>query len=423
MFDTVPDALDAFKLGAPIIVVDDEDRENEGDIVFPASLATQDKINFCATHARGLVCIAMGAQIAYKIGIQPVPTNHADLFHTAFHDSIDAVPKYGITTGISAKERAITAQQVVAENASAADFIKPGHLFPVVAKDGGVLVRKGHTEAAVDLCLLTELPLAAIICEIMDEAGDMLRREGLRLFAKKHQLKMITIQQIVEYRKTSFPNAPEITKAENVNCETQTGELKKAGAIEFISTANLPTEFGLFEIRVFKNSISNIEHVVLSMSTNKSNKPFLRFHSECLTGDVFGSVKCDCKAQLNFALQSIAANGHGYLIYLKGHEGRGIGIGNKIAAYALQDQGENTYQANTSLGLPEESRNYVDAIDILNFLYINDFKFISNNPDKIAALEKAGFIFETITTPAFVTAENKKYLEDKIRIANHQLKF
>lgn len=423
MFDTVIDALDAFKLGTPIIVVDDEDRENEGDIVFPASLATQDKINFCATYARGLVCIAMGAQIAHKIGIQPVPTNHADPFHTAFHDSIDAVPAFGITTGISAKERAITAQQVVAENASPADFIKPGHLFPVVAKNGGVLVRKGHTEAAVELCLLTELPPAAIICEIMDEAGDMLRREGLKLFAQKHQLKMITIQQIVEYRKTNFSNAPEITKGENLNSATQTGELKKFGAIEFISTATLPTEFGLFEIIVFKNIISNIEHVVLSMSTNKSNKPFVRFHSECLTGDVFGSVKCDCKAQLNDALKTIAENGHGYLVYLKGHEGRGIGIGNKIAAYALQDQGENTYQANTSLGLPEESRNYVDAIDILNFLSINDFNFISNNPDKITALDNAGLIFETITTPAFVTAENKKYLEDKIRIANHHLKF
>lgn len=422
MFDTVADALDAFKLGTPIIVVDDEDRENEGDVVFPASLAMQDKINFCATHARGLVCIAMGTQIAHKIGISPVPTNHADPFHTAFHDSIDAVPAFGITTGISAKERAITAQQVVAEDASPADFIKPGHLFPVVAKDGGVLVRKGHTEAAVDLCLLTDQPLAAIICEIMDEAGDMLRREGLKLFANKHQLKMITIQQIVEYRKTNFPNVLEIQKKEKVNSVTQTGELKKDSAIEFISTATLPTEFGLFEIRVFKNSISNIEHVVLSMSTNQVNKPFVRFHSECLTGDVFGSVKCDCKAQLNDALKTIAENGHGYLVYLKGHEGRGIGIGNKIAAYALQAQGENTYQANTSLGLPEESRNYEDAIAILKFLSINDFKFISNNPDKIAALNNARFIFEITTTPAFVTAENKKYLEDKIRIANHQLK-
>lgn len=426
MFDTVADALEAFKLGTPIIVVDDEDRENEGDIVFPASLATQDKINFCATYARGLVCIAMGAQIAHKIGIQPVPTNHADPFHTAFHDSIDAVPAYGITTGISAKERAITAQQVVAENASPADFIKPGHLFPVVAKNGGVLVRKGHTEAAVDLCLLTHLPAAAVICEIMDEAGDMLRRDGLKLFAKTHQLKMITIQQIVEYRKTNFQNAPEIAEIDNNNNDNQNDNQiqrhKKMGAIELVSSSSLPTEFGLFEIKVFKNPVSNIEHVVLSMSKNKFNKPFVRFHSECLTGDVFGSVKCDCKAQLNFALQTIAEIGHGYLIYLKGHEGRGIGIGNKIAAYALQDKGENTYQANTSLGLPEENRSYLDAVEILQFLEVNDFKFISNNPDKIQSLNDAAFVFEQISTPAFVTVENKKYLEDKVRLAHHQLK-
>ncbi len=422
MFDTVADALDAFKLGTPIIVVDDEDRENEGDIVFPAALATQDKINFCATHARGLVCIAMGGQIAHKIGIQPVPTNHADPFHTAFHDSIDAVPAFGITTGISAKERAITAKQVVAENASPADFIKPGHLFPVVAKNGGVLVRKGHTEAAVDLCLLTGLLPAAIICEIMDEAGDMLRRNGLKLFAKTHQLKMITIQQIVEYRKTNFTNTPEITKTLNSSNDPQTEDHKELNGIELVSSSSLPTEFGLFEIKVFKNNKTKIEHVVLAMKTQNANKPIVRFHSECLTGDVFGSVRCDCKSQLYFALQEIAKIGHGYLIYLKGHEGRGIGIGNKIAAYALQDKGENTYQANTSLGLPEENRSYLDAVEILKFLEVNDFKFISNNPDKIQSLLDAAFVFEQMQTPAFVTVENKKYLEDKVRLAHHQLK-
>lgn len=421
MFDTVADALDAFKIGTPIIVVDDEDRENEGDIVFPAALATQDKINFCATHARGLVCIAMGGQIAHKIGIQPVPTNHADPFHTAFHDSIDAVPAFGITTGISAKERAITAKQVVSENASPGDFIKPGHLFPVVAKNGGVLVRKGHTEAAVDLCLITGLPPAAIICEIMDEAGDMLRRDGLKLFAKTHQLKMITIQQIVEYCKTNFPNAPEIAKIDNGNKDPQAEDNNKDSSIELVSSSSLPTEFGLFEIKVFKNPFSNIEHVVLSMSKNQFNKPFVRFHSECLTGDVFGSVKCDCKAQLNFALQTIADNGHGFLVYLKGHEGRGIGIGNKIAAYALQDKGEDTYQANTSLGLPVENRSYLDAVAILKHLEVNDFKFISNNPDKIQSLIDASFVFEQMQTPAFVTVENKKYLEDKVRLAHHQI--
>lgn len=397
MFDTVTEALEAFKSGKPIVVVDDVDRENEGDIVFPASMATQEKINFCATHARGLVCIAMHPTVAKKIGIEPVKSNHADPFHTAFYDSIDAVPALGITTGISAKERAITANHVVAENACPADFIKPGHLFPVIAKEGGVLVRKGHTEAAVDLCYLTALPPAAIICEIMDESGDMLRRVGLIDFAKKHHLKMISIAQLVAYRN------------------------EKDNLIEFISKATLPTEFGVFTSTVFKNKFTKEEHVVLSTNINAENTPVVRFHSECLTGDVFGSLRCDCKAQLTHALKEIASNGHGHLVYIKGHEGRGIGIANKIAAYGLQDQGQDTYQANLSLGLPKENRQYQDAIWILKALQVDQFKFITNNPEKTQALVDAGFKFEQVVVPPFVTEENRKYLTDKASIANHKL--
>lgn len=419
MFDNVQEALDAFKNGQPIILVDDEDRENEGDIVFPAVFATQEKINFCATFARGLVCIAMHQTIANQIGILPVSTNHADPFHTAFYDSIDAIPALGITTGISAKERAITARQVVNPNVAASDFIKPGHLFPVVAKEGGLLVRKGHTEAAVDLCLLTELAPAAIICEIMDEAGDMLRRNGLLDFAKKHQLKMISIEQLIDFRK-SFALGLKLTQ-ESVD---QTIPTKVDDVtIDLISQAQLPTEFGLFKSSVFQNRFTKESHVVLSMDSEQSNRPIVRFHSECLTGDVFGSVRCDCKAQLKNALEQIAKNKHGYLIYLRGHEGRGIGIGQKIAAYALQDKGENTYDANRSLGLPEDDRNYQDAIDILKFLKINHFDFITNNPDKIAAANQAGFEFEQIIIPPFVTEQNKKYLQDKASIANHKITF
>jgi 3,4-dihydroxy 2-butanone 4-phosphate synthase/GTP cyclohydrolase II len=419
MFDTVQEALNAFKLGEPIILVDDEDRENEGDIVFPASFATQEKINFCAKYARGLVCIAMDQKIAKQIGIAPVNSNHADPFHTAFFDSIDAIPALGITTGISAKERAITARQVVDPSAKPADFIKPGHLFPVVSKEGGLLVRKGHTEAAVDLCLLTDLAPAAIICEIMDEAGDMLRRNGLVEFAKIHQLKMISIEQLIEYRKT-FTKDLKINAVEQ-NLDQQPSTEISAATIELISQAQLPTEFGLFKSLVFQNYSTNESHVVLLMDTDLSNKPIVRFHSECLTGDVFGSVRCDCKAQLNHALEQIAKNKHGYLIYLKGQEGRGIGIGQKIAAYDLQDKGEDTFQANLSLGLPEDDRNYQDAIAILKQLHVNDFSFITNNPDKIAAIQNAGFQFEQIVVPPFVTKENKKYLQDKATIANHKI--
>jgi 3,4-dihydroxy 2-butanone 4-phosphate synthase/GTP cyclohydrolase II len=419
MFDHVQEALNAFKLGEPIILVDDEDRENEGDIVFPANFATQEKINFCATYARGLVCIAMHQTIAKQIGIAPVNTNHADPFHTAFYDSIDAIPALGITTGISAKERAITARQVVHPTAKPTDFIKPGHLFPVVAKEGGLLVRKGHTEAAVDLCLMNDLAPAAIICEIMDEDGDMLRRNGLVEFAKTHQLKMISIEQLIEYRKTFAKDLKMNAVKQNFD-QHELNEISAAN-IALISEAQLPTEFGLFKSLVFQNSNTNESHVVLLMDAELSNKPIVRFHSECLTGDVFGSVRCDCKAQLNNALEQIAKNKHGYLIYLKGQEGRGIGIGQKIAAYHLQDLGENTFQANLSLGLPEDDRNYQDAIAMLKHLRVNDFYFITNNPDKVTAIQDAGFQFEQMIVPPFVTEQNKKYLQDKATIANHKI--
>jgi 3,4-dihydroxy 2-butanone 4-phosphate synthase/GTP cyclohydrolase II len=417
MFDKVQEALDAFKLGQPIILVDDEDREHEGDIVFPAALASQEKINFCAKYARGLVCIAMHQSIAKQIGIAPVNTNHADPFHTAFYDSIDAIPALGITTGISAKERAITARQVVIPTAKPTDFIKPGHLFPVVAKEGGLLVRKGHTEAAVDLCLLTDVAPAAIICEIMDEAGDMLRRNGLVDFAKTHQLKMISIEQLLEHRKAVALDLKFQSSEQNTPTEITDATM------ELIAQAQLPTAFGLFKSMVLQNKNTKEAHVVLSMDSEKSNQPIVRFHSECLTGDVFGSVRCDCKAQLMNALEQIAKNKHGYLIYLKGHEGIGIGISQKIAAYDLQDKGENTFQANISLGLPEDDRNYQDAIAILKELHVDDFSFITNNPDKISAIQAAGFQFEQIVVPPFVTEQNRKYLQDKANIANHKITF
>jgi 3,4-dihydroxy 2-butanone 4-phosphate synthase/GTP cyclohydrolase II len=398
MFNKIEEALEAFKLGNPILVVDDESRENEGDIIFAASKATQDKLNLCAKEAKGLVCIAMDPSIAKKLDLKPVSSNHLDPFHTAFYDSIDAMPQFGITTGISAKERAITAALVADPNSQPNDFIKPGHLFPVVAKKQGVLVRQGHTEAAVDLCKLTEQEPAAIICEVMDADGNMMRREGLFEFAKKHELLMITIQQIVDYRNS------------------------KENHLLFVSKAKLPTQFGEFDIQVFENYLTGVEQVVISSNAN-NNKPIVRIHSECLTGDVFGSKRCDCQDQLHQSLSLIAKNGNGYLIYLKGQEGRGIGIGNKIAAYALQENGMNTYEANEALGLPRDKRNYVDAIWILKALHIDNFQFISNNPEKIDTLKKAGFDLEVIQLASTSNEHNVKYLSDKIELAKHTLKF
>jgi 3,4-dihydroxy 2-butanone 4-phosphate synthase/GTP cyclohydrolase II len=398
MFNKIEEALEAFKLGNPILVVDDESRENEGDIIFAASKATQEKLNLCAKEAKGLVCIAMDPSIAKRLDLKPVSSNHLDPFHTAFYDSIDAMPQFGITTGISAKERAITAALVADPNTKPNDFIKPGHLFPVVAKKQGVLIRQGHTEAAVDLCKLTEQEPAAIICEVMDADGNMMRRDGLFEFAKKHELPMITIQQIVDYRNS------------------------KENHLLFVSKAKLPTEFGEMGIQVFENYLTGIEQVVVSSNTTQ-NKPIVRIHSECLTGDVFGSKRCDCQDQLHQSLSMIAANGNGYLIYLKGHEGRGIGIGNKIAAYSLQENGMNTYEANEALGLPRDKRNYIDAIWILKALRIDQFQFISNNPEKIDALNKAGFDFEVIQVASVSNDHNVKYLSDKIELAKHTLKF
>ena len=398
MFNTIEEALLAFKNGNPILVVDDESRENEGDIIFPADAATQEKLNLCATHAKGLVCIAMDPKIAKRLSLTPVASNHMDPFHTAFYDSIDATPELGITTGISAKERAITAANIANPNSKPSDFIKPGHLFPVVAKTNGVLVRQGHTEAAVDLCKLTGHEPAAIICEVMDENGDMMRRNGLFEFATNQSLKVITIQQIVDYR----------NQTEN--------------HLLFVSKAALPTPFGNFDIEVFENILTKEEHVLISMKQTEK-KPIVRIHSECLTGDIFGSLRCDCQQQLHSALSLIAENGHGYIVYLKGQEGRGIGIGNKIAAYALQEQGLNTYEANEKLGLPKDNRNYIDAVWMLKALHIDDFYLISNNPVKVNTLTKAGFAFNILQVGVHSTIHNQKYLTDKIEIGKHTIKF
>lgn len=398
MFNTIEEALLAFKNGHPILVVDDESRENEGDIIFPADAATQEKLNLCASFAKGLVCIAMDPKIANRLNLSPVPSNHADPFHTAFYDSIDAAEIFGITTGISARERAITAAHIANPNSKASDFIKPGHLFPVVAKTNGVLVRQGHTEAAVDLCKLTGHEPAAVICEVMDSEGNMMRRDGLFEFAAKQALKIITIQQIIDYRN---------------NTENH---------LLFVSKALLPTSFGDFDIEVFENFLTGTEQVLISLKKN-DNKPIVRIHSECLTGDVFGSLRCDCQQQLHNSLSLIAENGNGYLVYLRGHEGRGIGIGNKIAAYSLQEQGHNTYEANEKLGLPKDNRNYIDAVWMLKALHINNFNFISNNPTKIKVLSDAGFIFDVLQVPVKANKENEQYLSDKIKFGQHHLKF
>jgi 3,4-dihydroxy 2-butanone 4-phosphate synthase / GTP cyclohydrolase II len=398
MFDAIQEALLEFKNGNPILVVDDESRENEGDIIFPAAAATQSTLNFCAAEGKGLVCIAIDLHTARRLDLSPVRSNQKDVFHTAFYDSMDAVADFGISTGISAKERAITAIQIANPLSKPDDFIKPGHLFPVVAKEGGVLVRSGHTEAAVDLCRLTGHEPAAIICEVMDAEGNMMRRNGLFDMAKEKKLKIISIQQIIDYR------------------------IQTENHLASVSKSSLPTKFANFEMEVFKNTLTGKEHLLISLKNNQAT-PIVRIHSECLTGDVFGSLRCDCQQQLLSSLASIAEQGHGYLIYLRGHEGRGIGIGNKVAAYALQEKGHNTYEANEMLGFPKDNRNFTDAIWMLRDLALDKFELISNNPVKIEALQEAGFKFVLKQLPVEANPYNQQYLDDKINLGKHRLKF
>lgn len=396
-FSPIEEALLAFNEGKLIVVVDDEHRENEGDIIFAAQHATKDKINFCATKAKGLICIAIDQNIANNIGLIPIKSNKKDAFQTAFYTPIDGAHEHGITTGISADERAITAKLVTQDNITNADFITPGHLFPVIAKQGGTLVRAGHTEAAVDLCNLTKQKKAAIICEIMNEQGDMMRRDALFKFANENQLPIITIQQIIDFRK------------------------QNEFFVEKISETNLPTKNGNFKAIAFRNIYTQQEHLAIYKNNNQSLKPIVRFHSECLTGDVFGSCKCDCQNQLQQALQKIEENGNGVVIYLKGQEGRGIGLANKIAAYNLQEQGYDTYEANIKLGLQSDARNYDDAICILKQLNLNNFYFITNNPKKMEALNQYHLNYEQMILASNKTEENKKYLETKANIAKHTI--
>jgi 3,4-dihydroxy 2-butanone 4-phosphate synthase/GTP cyclohydrolase II len=390
-------ALETFKKGDPVIVVDALSRENEGDIIFPADCSTPEKINFCATKGRGLICIAIDLATAERLDLKPLRTNQQDQFHTAFYDPIDAAAKHGTTTGISAHERSTTAKIVTNKNATANDFIKPGHLFPVVAKENGLMEREGHTEASVDLCKITGHYPAAIICEIMHEDGTMMRREGLASFAIEHDLPIISIQQILDHR------------------------ILTENHVIHASQAKLPTKFGDFTVHAFKNTITKIEHLALIKDSKSEVKPIVRIHSECITGDVLSSLRCDCRDQLEKSMKLIHENGNGILIYLKGHEGRGIGISNKIAAYALQEEGLNTFEANEKLGLPKDDRNYQDAVWILKYFNIDVFDLITNNNDKLNTVLKNGMQVNVTQVHSKVTAHNEQYLKDKINITRHEI--
>ena len=395
-FNTIEQAIEDFKAGKPVIVADDEDRENEGDLICSGQTVTPEIIRFMASECKGLICLALSKEIADKLDLPQMVEQNNESMKTAFTVSIDAAEKYGVTTGISAFDRAKTIEVALAPDAIPQDLRRPGHLFPCVARQGGVLQRTGHTEAVVDLAHLAGHIPAGAMCEIMSDDGHMARREELFKFAKKHNLKFITVSDLIAYR------------------------LKSERIVIREAEAHLPTEFGEFEIYGYRNTLNNKEHVALVKDDGSDKIPLIRVHSECLTGDIFHSLKCDCNSQLHCALKMVNDYGKGAVIYLRDHEGRGIGLINKIKAYRLQECGQDTVDANISLGFKPDLRDYGVGAQIILDLGFNNFNLITNNPKKIIGLKGYGLkIHDIIKIPPFINEYNKRYMNTKKERMHH----
>lgn len=395
-FSTIETAVEALRQGRLIIVVDDEDRENEGDLTLAASAATAEAINFMLTRGRGLVCLAMTAERLDELEIPLEVSSNSSRRETAMCVSIDA--KHGTTTGVSAADRALTVRTAINPSAGPADLARPGHVFPLRARPGGVLVRAGHTEAAVDLARIAGLPPAGVICEVMNPNGTMARVAELTRFAKKHALPMITIADLIRYR------------------------MRTESLVTRIAKAELPTAHGPFTIYAYESRLDGQTHVALVRGTiGDGARVLVRVHSKCLTGDVFHSTRCDCGVQLDTAMKRIAAEGRGALVYLH-QEGRGIGLANKIRAYELQDQGLDTVEANVKLGFKPDQRDYGIGAQILRDLGIHTMRLLTNNPRKFVGLDGYGLsVVESLPLEVAPTEFTRRYLKTKKEKLGHKL--